>query len=106
MNAKAGREALLVVGAGGHAKVVADIARRLGYRVAGFIDEVNPHRHGEAFCGAMVLGVAELDRGPLPDVRAAAVAIGDAPARERLMARAIAAGFELPVLAHPSAVVA
>src|SRR5690348_13914709 len=99
-------EALLVVGAGGHARVVADIARLAGYRIVGLVDEVTPSRYGEAFCGSTVVSASELDRGAEPGVRLAAIAIGDASARQRLGAHARAAGFTLPVLAHRAAVVA
>ena len=50
-------EPIVVFGAGGHAKVAAQTIRRLpGWELVGFIDEMHPHRAGEAYEGATVLG--------------------------------------------------
>jgi acetyltransferase EpsM len=99
---------LVVVGAGGHARVVSDIARLMGrFTVVGFIDELDPERHETAFAGATILGGLERLAGlHRAGVRQATVAIGDCATRLRLAASLLEAGFELPVLAHPSAVCA
>ena len=48
---------ILVWGAGGHARVVADIIRCVGRsEIVGFLDNVNSERHTTEFCGATVLG--------------------------------------------------
>ncbi len=99
---------LLIVGAGGHARVVADIVRLTGaFEVAGFLDDRDPNRAGETFCGSTVIGgltrLADLAR---EGVRNAAVAIGDCDARLTLSERLVEAGFDLPLLIHPSAIVA
>jgi acetyltransferase EpsM len=99
---------VVVWGAGGHARVVADTLR-LGrhHEIAGFLDDVRPERHGEEFCGALVLG----GREKLFGLRAAGVteilvAVGDCVARQRLADVARAAGFALATAVHPRAVVA
>lgn len=97
---------LLVFGAGGHGKVVADAAQLAGYEVAGFIDD-DPARAGQRFFGLPVLSfeVATRDqRGP--GALCVAMAIGDNALRQRCMERVRAAGLELPVVRHPSAVIA
>ena len=97
---------LIVIGAGGHARVVSDIVRLMGqHAIVGFLDDVNPERHGSLFCGATILGGVERLTGLAgAGVRHACVAVGDCVARLRLAGLAAGAGFELPVLIHPSAV--
>jgi acetyltransferase EpsM len=98
----------LIVGAGGHARVVADVVRLMGqFTIAGFIDSSHPGRQGEAFDGATILGGLEvLERASAIGVRHVFIAVGDCEARLRLAAVGTAAGLELPVLTHPSSVVA
>jgi hypothetical protein len=102
-------DALLIVGASGHAKVVADIVQRQGlWRVAGFIDAALPA--GAEHFGLPVLG-AEAD---LPEAarthgaRALLVAIGDNAVRARVVARVAALAPELAfaTAVHPAASVA
>ena len=101
------KEKVLIWGAGGHAKVVEDILRLTGFEVAGFIDEVNPSRRGESFCGATVLGGAgALEELPAQNVRKAIVAFGDNARRVARGNQLESAGFELVVAIHPSAVIA
>lgn len=93
---------LLVVGAGGHGKVVADTAlatQRWG-RVA-FLDDRAP-----ALTEVMELPVlGRVDEAPafLDEFSAAVVAIGHCRTRLRVMDRLAAQGFYLPVIVHPSA---
>ncbi len=96
----------LVIGAGGHGKVVVEILRAGGrYNPAGFID-ANPSLAGTEVAGVPVLGhLNMLPRIRQRKLRHAIVAIGDNAAREsycRLMAEH---GFELVNAIHPSAVI-
>lgn len=98
---------LLVWGASGHALVVADIARLAGYEVVGFLNDLAPAQAGRTFDGCPVYGEGR----PLESLResvagAIAIGIGNNAARTRLANRAVAAGFSLPALVHPRAVVA
>jgi sugar O-acyltransferase (sialic acid O-acetyltransferase NeuD family) len=91
---------VVVVGAGGHARVVADILRLNGYRITGFVDEVNRHRWGIEFEGSTVLGgLDQLDRQFERGVRRAFIAVGNGEARLRLAAIAKDVGLELPLAA-------
>lgn len=102
---------LLVVGGGGHGKVVADVARACGWEVVGFAD-ADPAKAGrvvEPGGAAVVATQDELLRaatsgGPLP-AGAAAVALAVGNNRERLRLAELLAGVPLPPLVHPSAVV-
>ena len=57
---------VVIWGASGHARVVADILRLNGYSISGFLDDVNHEKHGTAFCDSQILGghekLAELRR--------------------------------------------
>jgi acetyltransferase EpsM len=99
---------LVVVGAGGHARVVADIVRLLGrYSIVGYLDDVNPGRRGTSWNGATILGgLDQLATLRASGVQAAVVAIGDCEARLRTAGRLADAGFDLPVFCHPHAVAA
>src|SRR6185436_6998624 len=91
-----------------HAAVVADIIRLQGiYDLVGFLDDINPERAGEPFCGATVLG----GREQLEPLRAQKVthmimAFGNNRARLRLAAIAREYGYELATAIHPDAVIA
>jgi len=94
---------LVIYGAGGHAKVVLDAARRAGWDVARVLDDAP--RVGQ------ILGVSVAAATPT-EVAAVAgaglraiVGIGDNRARERIAAGLAAAGVEFATVVHPSAVV-
>lgn len=97
-------DVLLIVGAGGHGKVVADAAMEMScWSRIGFIDDRGEQLQRVA--GVPVIGrLADLEslRG---DWSAAVVAIGDAPHRLEILQALRELEFELPVIAHPSAVV-
>lgn len=91
---------LVIIGASGHGKVVADIARNRQYGEILFLDDAE----GLTECGGCpVVGAsgrfAEFDCDMI-------VAIGNAKIRQRLQERLEQAGKNLPVLIHPSAVIA
>jgi sugar O-acyltransferase (sialic acid O-acetyltransferase NeuD family) len=99
---------IVIWGASGHARVVAETVRRLGsMRIAGFIDDMAPTRRGEQFCGATVLGGREcLPALRAQGVRHLAIAFGHNEARLRLGDEMKSEGFVLPTIVHPNAVVA
>lgn len=99
---------LILWGASGHASVVADIVRLRGeFSIAGFLDDVNPGRKGDMFCGAPVFGGSD----QLPELlakncRHIIIGIGDCEARLRCAAIAAAHGFSFANAIHPAAVIA
>ena len=105
-----GAERILVWGAGGHGRVVADVVRAAGGTVAGFVDRDAARVGRPTAPGAplVLLSEAELLRvlaDGHPDGRGwDALALGIGDNRARLRAFAAAAGAPWPVLAHPSAV--
>jgi sugar O-acyltransferase (sialic acid O-acetyltransferase NeuD family) len=106
-NASASRRRIFVYGAGGHAKVVAEILRLNGHRVVGFIEGVNPGRKGEAFYGATILGGEEVLAELLKQgLRSCIVGFGDNRLRCKTAERLVEMGFGLVSALHPNAVCA
>jgi sugar O-acyltransferase (sialic acid O-acetyltransferase NeuD family) len=97
---------IVVWGAGGHARVAAEIVRLRGATITGFIDDVNGSRRGELFCGAHVLGPDDLVRLRDAGTVYGMVAVGDGAARRELTERLTSAGLTLATAVHPNAVVA
>jgi acetyltransferase EpsM len=101
---KVSKRKIIVWGAGGHARVVADLLKWNGFEIAAFIDDVSPTRNGQRFCNAKVMSTfAQYATDEIAD---AFVAIGDNAARERKAAFALKKGFRLVFLVHPRAIVA
>jgi sugar O-acyltransferase (sialic acid O-acetyltransferase NeuD family) len=95
---------LLIVGAGGHGKVVADAAlRQGGWNKIAFLDDAYPET--DQAIGLAVLGKTDRAEQLLPDYPDAAVAIGNADIRLELLDRLEQLGFRLPVIKHPRATV-
>lgn len=91
------KKKLLIIGAGGHGRVAADIARLNGYHVH-FLDDSNREN-------AHVIGKVSDYRQYLADY-CFFVAIGDNKTRKRIMEELLANAAEMVTLVHPSAVVA
>lgn len=96
---------VLIVGAGGHGRVVLDILRAAGkHRVVGFLD-ADPALTGTRVHDVEVLGAMNV----LPKLRgkakAAIVAVGDNAARGQLANKLTDAGLELISAVHPTAAV-
>ena len=98
------RAPCVIVGAGGHGRVVLDILMRARHhKVIGFLDS-NPALHGRRMDGVPILG----DLEALPDlrsqgVRGAIVAVGDNGVRRGFADEIERLGFDLINAIHPSA---
>jgi sugar O-acyltransferase (sialic acid O-acetyltransferase NeuD family) len=99
------RQQILIFGAGGHAKVVGEIARVRGLEVVGFIEDRST-RDGEPFFGARVIDWDHYldDRTRWMHIPIA-LAIGDNHGRANAHSRLTAAGSQVLSLVHPSATV-
>ncbi|HEY4185082.1 MAG TPA: acetyltransferase [Polyangia bacterium] len=91
---------IVVYGAGGHGRVVADAALSAGFELLGFLDDALPVGHD--IFGWRVLGNADWLRGRL-DV-AVALGVGANAARARAAETLTRAGATLATVVHPSAV--
>lgn len=99
---------VLILGAGGHGRVVLDILLETGdHQIVGFLDS-NDAIHGRRVDGFPVLGdPQELTYlAQAHDVDAVIIAIGDNGTRRRLAREVEAAGLELVSAIHPSATLA
>jgi sugar O-acyltransferase (sialic acid O-acetyltransferase NeuD family) len=93
---------LLIVGAGGHGKVVAETAEAAGgFRQIAFVDDRVAELNGSMRWP--VIGTLSDTAGLLQSYCAAVVAIGDAELRLEILDRLAMEGFALPVLCHPAA---
>lgn len=108
MNAQTSSKRVLILGAGGHGRVVLDILLHAGrFDVVGFLDN-NSAITGRRIDGIPVYGgIDELPRlAQQLDVTGAIIAIGDNGTRRGLARQVTAAGVELISAVHPSATLA
>jgi len=98
---------LVIWGASGHARVVAETLRLTGqYNIYGFLDNVNLERKGESFCGSRILGGNEqLDTLITLGVHHLVFGFGDCQARLNFAPQVKEKGFELATLIHPTAII-
>ncbi len=87
------KRSLLLIGAGGHGKVVAEVARDCGYEEIAFMDDNSEEAIGK---------ISEMEK--LSSLyKEAFVAIGNNQVRGEILAQLKTAGYEIPILIHPSA---
>lgn len=93
---------LLIIGAGGHGKVVADVALETGeWDEVVFLDDDWPNKKKNGCWD--VLGTAQDFIAWKDRCTSAVVAIGNNRVRFELQAKLITAGFNLATIVHPSA---
>jgi sugar O-acyltransferase (sialic acid O-acetyltransferase NeuD family) len=98
--------AIFVFGAGGHGKVVADVAISAGLRIDGFLDD-NPELLGREVLGKRILGGFDFLRQSLESGSAAVVlGVGSNSARRAIATRCLELGAVLQTAIHRSASVA
>ena len=94
-------EKLIIIGAGGHGKVIADIAKLNGYKEIYFLDDdINKQFNGKY----KVVGTLN-DIGKYLNDYDFFVGIGDNQIRKTITKRLNELNIELPVLIHPSAII-
>ena len=92
---------LIIIGAGGHGRVIADIAQKLGvYNTIAFLDDGD----AQESMGLPIVGKAA-DMEKYVDKADVFVAIGNSKVRRMFIERLLSAGANIPTLIHPSAVV-
>lgn len=99
---------VLVIGAGGHGRVVADALRAAGRKVLGFLDPV-PGLKGTCIDGFEVLGDDSVLEDYAPDTVLLANGVGmigtATTARRRVYERLMGSGFRFATVQHPSATI-
>ncbi len=97
-------QSIVLYGAGGHGKVIADIIEKGGlYTIAGFLDD---EKTGECAGYSILGGFDAVPRLLDADIRLVIVGIGHNETRLALQDRLTAAGMELATMMHPSVQIA
>src|SRR5690348_15684373 len=105
------RELVLIWGAGGHGKVVADLIRATGHAVAGYADADQAKWGATVEPGGATVVISEadlvqlLDQGTSLPCRATAIALALGDNDTRLRSAMRAARALMPALVHPAATV-
>ena len=86
-------KSLLIIGAGGHGRVVKEVAEALGYDKIAFLDDNSVEAIGK---------IAD-SKSFVQEYQAAFVGIGNNKFRNELLQRLEQEGFKIPVLLHPTA---
>lgn len=95
----------IIVGAGGHGKVVMDVVQKAGFTVLAFLDD-NKKRQKTLIHDLPVLGGIDLlDKFSETLPMAVVLAIGDNSARQGLFDKIKPLGFNLVKAVHPDAIV-
>ena len=86
---------IVIIGAGGHGRVVADIAKACGYKEILFLDDAD-----------RILAVGKVsDFAKYKDDASFVVAIGNSKIREKIQSQLLDYGCEIVTLKHPLAVI-
>lgn len=101
-------DSLVILGGGGHAKVLIDLIKQSGtYKIAGILDP--KLKKGESILGVSVLGDDSLLKNILKEgIRDICLGIGKVGAsniRKNTYEKVKLLGFDIPALVHPQAVV-
>lgn len=91
---------LIIIGAGGHGKVIADIARNNSYINISFLDDSK-----KTFNEYQIIGTIQNLESFNPNKYDFIVAIGNNIVREKIQNELITKGFNVVTLIHPSAVI-
>lgn len=99
---------LVIWGASGHAKVIADIIQLHGdFQIVGFLDDVNVDRHGQTFFGYTILGGKEqLDELITSGIEHTIIGFGNCHSRYQLAKFAYSKGFKFTNAIHPRSIIA
>ena len=92
---------LIIIGAGGHGRVIADIAQKLGvYETISFLDDGD----AKETMGLPIVGKT-FDIEKYVNAGDIFVAIGNSKVRRDFIERLLAMGAKVPTLIHPSAII-
>ena len=95
---------MLILGAGGHAKCVAELAQSLGIQVVGFLDDQQAN-WGKPFFGLPVLGGINVETVRASDQTGLVIAIGNNPIRQTLVEKFAPSRANWLTLRHPSTII-
>lgn len=93
---------MLVIGAGGHCRVVVETAQLLGHEIKGIIDLDFSGQNEEILGVSVIGGWDQLEKEDSHDI-VCALAIGDGETRKRTYEKLESLGIECRTLVHPEA---
>lgn len=98
------KKSILIIGAGGHAKVVSETAEMMNLKICAFLDEAPK---SSSFLGAPLHSLSDAIKTKLYPASEydAFVAIGNNQARRKWHETLTTLGYKFPILIHPSAVI-
>ena len=100
------KRSIVIIGAGGQARVVASVLSQLkGWEICGVLDRKSDAINETVFCTRIVGSIKDLIKWRESGVRHAFAAIGDNRTRSNIFRKLIKAGFEVPVIIHPRAII-
>lgn len=99
-----GKKNIIIIGAGGHARVIIDTAEQLNFKIKGIID-INFKNQDERILDYPVLGDFSVLQKIDPVNITAIVALGDIEKRAEYFHRIVKLGFSMETLIHPTAIV-
>ena len=94
---------MVLVGAGEHGRVAADLARAAGWTVAGFVEPAREDELDRRVAGLPILGGLDAPDGWCSDGLAFACSLGDNRRRAAAFARCLELGMRPVALIHPTA---
>lgn len=97
----------IILGAGGHAKVVIDALKASGGTILGLTD-IDQKTHGKSILGVPVMGADDKVLEHKPDDVALINGVGSIRVsghRKEIFERFLKAGFAFPIVIHPSAII-
>ena len=95
----------IILGAGGHARVVGAILHGLGISIKGYLDESYVAGVEEVIKQAFLIGIPNALQGYSSGEYEVYAAIGDNHKRRVAIEYALSKGYSMPALTHPSAVI-
>jgi sugar O-acyltransferase (sialic acid O-acetyltransferase NeuD family) len=95
----------LVIGAGGHARVVGSILHAKGVSIHGYLDGNFVAGKQELIKYGPLLGSPEDIQAYAPELYEIYIAIGDNQRRREIFEQLAAGGYAMPALVHPSAII-
>lgn len=95
---------LIIIGAGGHSRVVVDVAQQVGFNVTEILD-LEFSGQSEQIANVPVTGGFEYIEKMKPSQSSVAIAIGDNFRRKYYFEILKKKGFELPPIMHPKAII-
>lgn len=99
-----GKKNIIIIGAGGHARVIIDTAEQLNFKIKGIID-INFKNQDERILDYPVLGDFSVLQKVDPVNTTAIVALGDTEKRSYYFHQIAKLGFSMETLIHPTAIV-